>query len=221
MQPGNKRASRRTNNRPLTERKLIDAVGVILKKKGYKGLSARAIAREAEVTTSLIFKYFSTLDSLVAKYIVEKDYWMASKAEMTVMLEGIRKKSGLIEMLVFVLEKQFDYFFQEEEMQQLILWEITEKCSLMDDIGKIRELLAKDFFQQTDPYFEGSGISFKAVAALLVSGIYYLVLHARTNYSTQCGIDIRSAKDRAEIIRTIRQILQWAFDAARSRRHAG
>lgn len=124
-------------------------------------------------------------------------------------------------MLVFALEKQFDYFYQEEEMQQLILWEITEKCSLMDDIGSGRENLADDFFKQTDPYFEGSEVNFKAVAALLVSGIYYLVLHARSNKSTQCGIDIHSEADRAEIIRTVRQILKWTFDAAKTKRQTG
>jgi AcrR family transcriptional regulator len=221
MKTGYKRVSSRTNNRPLTEHKLIEAVGSVIKKKGYKGLTARNIAREADVTTSLIFKYFGTMDKLISRYIAEKDYWMSSKTQLSEVLEKMHKKRGLQEMLVFVLEKQFDYFYRDEEMQQLILWEITEKCSIMDDIGGIRENLAKDFFKQTDPLFEGSGVSFKAVAALLVSGIYYLVLHTRTNHSTQCGINIHSEADRAEIIRTIRQVLQWTFDAAKAKRHTG
>ncbi|WDF55821.1 TetR/AcrR family transcriptional regulator [Mucilaginibacter sp. KACC 22063] len=221
MKTGYKRVSSRTNNRPLTEHKLIEAVGSVIKKKGYKGLTARIIAREADVTTSLIFKYFGTMDKLISIYIAEKDYWMSSKTQLSKMLEKMHKKRGLQEMLVYVLEKQFDYFYRDEEMQQLILWEITEKCSIMDDIGGIRESLAREFFNHTDPIFEGSGVSFKAVAALLVSGIYYLVLHTRTNHSTLCGINIHSEADRAEIIRTIRQVLQWTFDAAKTKRYTG
>ncbi|MDB5151451.1 MAG: transcriptional regulator BetI [Mucilaginibacter sp.] len=215
MKTGYKQNSGKTHNRPLTERRLIDAVGAIIARHGYQGLGVNAIAKEADVSKSLIYTYFTSVDKLIETYIIEKDFWMASKNQMTELLGKTNKKSSLIEILVFVLQKQFDYFFKEEEMQQLIIWEITEKSDLMNSVGNARESLAEDFFELTDHYFNGSDVNFQAIAALLVSGIYYLVLHARKNKSTQCGIDIHTEEGRNDILKAIRQIIKWSFAAGK------
>ena len=215
MRTGYKRISGKIHNRPLTERRLIDAVGTIIGKRGYKGLGVNAIAKEADVSKSLIYTYFNSVDKLIETYILEKDFWMVSKNQMAGLLEKANTKSGLIEILVFILQKQFDYFFNEEEMQQLILWEITEKSDMMNSVGNARESLGEDFFELTDKHFKGSDVNFHAIAALLVSGIYYLVLHARKNKSKQCGIDINTEEGRNEILKAIRQIIKWSFTAGK------
>ena len=215
MRTGYKRISGKIHNRPLTERRLIDAVGTIIGRCGYKGLGVNAIAKEADVSKSLIYTYFTSVDKLIETYILEKDFWMVSKNQMTELLEKTNKKSSLIEILVFVLQKQFDYFFDKEEMQQLILWEITEKSDMMNSVGNARESLGEDFFELTEPYFKGSDVNFQAIASLLVSGIYYLVLHAKKNKSTQCGIDINTEEGRNEILKAIRQIIKWSFTAGK------
>jgi AcrR family transcriptional regulator len=215
MKTGYKKISGRINNRPLTERKLIDAVGTIIRRHGYKGLSPTAIAAEADVSKTLIYKYFKTMDKLIERYVMEKDFWMASKSQMTGLLDQTSKKSGLIEILVFILHKQFDFFFKEEEMQQLILWEITERSDLLNSIGNARESLGDDFFDLTERHFKGSEVNFRGVAAILVSGIYYLVLHSKKNESKQCGIDINTEEGRNEILKAIRQIVKWSFTAGK------
>ncbi|MDB5024939.1 MAG: transcriptional regulator BetI [Mucilaginibacter sp.] len=210
-----KRISAKTHNRPMTERRLIDAVGTIISRQGYQGLGVNAIAKEAEVSKSLIYTYFKSVDNLIETYILEKDFWMASKNQMTELLRKANKKSSLAEILVVALQKQFDYFFREEEMQQLIIWEISEKSDLMNSVGNAREGLGEDFFELTDRYFDGSDVNLHAIAALLVSGIYYLILHARKNKSKQCGIDIHTEEGRKDILKAIRQIIQWSFTAGK------
>ncbi|WP_345949026.1 TetR/AcrR family transcriptional regulator [Mucilaginibacter sp. PAMB04274] len=218
MKTGYKRVSGRTNNRPLTERKLIDAVGSIIKKHGYKGLTASAIASQADVSRPLINKYFKSLNGLIEKYVMEKDYWIASKSQMTDVVMKTQKKAPLIELLVHTLQEQLRFFYTTEEMQQLILWEISEQSHLMNSIGNARESIGEDFFSKTARYFEGSDVNFKAIAALLVSGIYYLVLHGRTNSSLQCGIDINTPEGQCEISKAIRHIITGAFYAGKNKK---
>jgi AcrR family transcriptional regulator len=215
MQTGYRRVSGRINNRPLTERKLIDAVGTIIKKNGYIGLTASAIAAEADVSRPLINKYFGSKMTLIERYVEEKDYWIASKGQMNEIIEKTRKKSVLIEVLVHTLQEQLKFFHETEEMQQLILWEISERTDLMNSIGNARESLGETFFEQTENHFKGSSVNFKAIAAILVSGIYYLVLHGRMNPSLQCGIDINQPEGRCEISKAIRHIVTWAFSAGK------
>jgi hypothetical protein len=50
----------------------------------------------------------------------------------------------------------------------------------MFEVCEEREHLRKAFFDLADPYFERTNIDLHAVAGLLVAGIYYMVLHAKS-----------------------------------------
>ncbi len=114
-----------------------------------------------------------------------------------------------------ILENQFDFFYSQAEMQQLIIWEISGS-KLMKSISAAREHLGEKFMELTDDYFEGSNINFRAIGSLLSAGIYYMILHAPV--TSYCGIDLNIAEHRDEIKRTVRQIIKHAFDIAKARR---
>lgn len=80
-----------------------------------------------------------------------------------------------------MLKNQFIYFQLDEEMQQLILWEISTIVT-----------------------------SF-AVAALLVGGIYYTILHTRNNGGIFSDIDLSKPNGRQDILDAIDQILNILF----------
>ncbi|MBC8985954.1 TetR/AcrR family transcriptional regulator [Pedobacter sp. N36a] len=202
-------------SRLLTERKLIDAVGTIIKAKGYRALGVNEIAREAKVSKKLIYRYFENVNRLIETYVIEKDYWLSYKKSISNDIEGINKKSALIDTISSLLEKQFEYFWNEEEMQKIILWEISERTILLDSLCKVRAEQGDVLLEMSDPYFKNSPVSLRGVSALLVSGIYYMVLHAKKNESTICGLDINSAAGRAEVKKSIRHIIEWAFQAGK------
>ncbi|MBB2151815.1 TetR/AcrR family transcriptional regulator [Pedobacter gandavensis] len=204
-------------SRLLTERKLIDAVGAIIKAKGYRALGVNEIAREAKVTKKLIYRYFENVDRLIETYVIEKDYWLSYKKNISNDIEGINKKSALVDTISSLLEKQFEYFWNEEEMQKIILWEISERTVLLDSMCKVRAEQGDILLEMSDPYFKNSPVSLRGVSALLVSGIYYMVLHAKKNDSTICGLDINSAEGRAEVQKSIRHIVEWAFQAGKAK----
>lgn len=202
-------------SRLLTERKLIDAVGTIIKAKGYRALGVNEIAREAKVSKKLIYRYFENVDRLIETYVIEKDYWLSHKKHISNDIESINKKSALIDTISSLLEKQFEYFWNEEEMQKIILWEISERTILLDSVCKVRAEQGDVLLEMSDPYFKNSPVSLRGVSALLVSGIYYMVLHAKKNDSTICGLDINSEAGRAEVKKSIKHIIEWAFQAGK------
>ncbi|RYZ48137.1 MAG: TetR/AcrR family transcriptional regulator, partial [Sphingobacteriales bacterium] len=57
-------------NREETMRRLVDAVGAIIKEKSYKGLGLNAVARRADVSKVLIHRYFGGLDQLVEAWVL-------------------------------------------------------------------------------------------------------------------------------------------------------
>jgi len=207
--------SARPKNRALTEKRLIDAVGSIIRTRGYKALGVNAIAREADVNKKLIYRYFGTVDELIETYILENDYWMILSRERGDLMESAPAPEEIKEAIISILEGQFDYFLNHQPMQSIILWGITEHVDILNSMGNIREIFGDVIFKKTDDFFNDTRVSLRAISAILVSGIYYMVLHTVKNEGRICGIDISSPEGRKEIVEAIRQIVEWSFDQAR------
>ena len=199
-------------NRDETMQKLIDAVGEILKEKGYAGLGMNRIALRAGVSKELIYRYYEGVNNLVKIYIHSKDYWLPLFDK--IQLHPSSGKDEVLDLFTTLFQEQFKFFYQEPEMQKFILWQISEVNPLMRSISEKREMEGAKLLALTEEHFRDSGINFKVVSALLLGGIYYVVLHASANKSTVAGIDANLERDRNEILKTIEQILVWAWQAA-------
>jgi AcrR family transcriptional regulator len=62
-------------DRAGVERRLTEAVGVVLLRDGVPGLGVNALAREAGVDKVLIYRYFGGLDELVLSWAGTADFW--------------------------------------------------------------------------------------------------------------------------------------------------
>ncbi|WP_442592021.1 hypothetical protein ACSBL2_12425 [Pedobacter sp. AW31-3R] len=116
------------------------------------------------------------------------------------------------EILDCLLQNQIDYFFSNEEMQKTILWQISESTRIMTEICEERELLSKFFFALSDKELDGKSIDFRAVSALLVAGIYYLVLHAKSTDTLFCEIDLNTQEGMGRIKNAISLILKNTYN---------
>jgi hypothetical protein len=124
------------------------------------------------------------------------------------------KSKGSKTIITQVLQELFKFFAAEKDMQNLILLELSGAYPLLTSIHNARESLGQKFFENTDPHFEMSEVNFRAVAALLVGGIYFMILHTRHNSYNFADINLRSPEGNKAILSTIAQIVEWAFTAA-------
>jgi AcrR family transcriptional regulator len=199
-------------NKEQTMAKLIESVGRILKAKGHAGIGVNKVALEAGVSKPMIYAYFGNLNGLLKVFAHRKDYWLPQFEQRYPV--DLREKDAMRDHLTWLLQEQFRYFHKEKEMQKLILWQISEFNHLIRSVSEVREKEGARLLQMGEGYFRESDISLKAVMALLVGGIYFNVLQHSAGSGPVCGIDIGSEKDYETMIRTIRQVLAWAFEAA-------
>jgi AcrR family transcriptional regulator len=209
-----RRYGKRPKNKEATKRILIDAVGEIIRTEGYTALGVNNIALKADVDKILIYRYFTTPENLIETYVREKDYWLIFSEKIR--NAAAEKQGDLKEIVTGILENQFDFFYQEQEMQQLILWEIAGKSELMKEIALARESQAVDLLNAADDHFRGSGINFRMLSALLSAGIYYMTLHK--DIGEFCGIDLNQPHQREELKRTVRQNIGMIFRENESRK---
>lgn len=200
------------NDKERSKQRLIDAVGTVIKSKGYAGLNATNISRAAGLDRRLITLYFGTLDTLVETYIRGNDYWIAASGDAVNLISN-NKGENTKEILDALLQNQLEYFWNDTEMQKIVLWQISESTQIMKEICDEREMLSKHFFSLSDIELAGTDMDLRAVSALLVAGIYYLVLHAKSTDSTFCEIDLKSQEGLERIRKAISVILKKAYEA--------
>lgn len=101
-------------------------------------------------------------------------------------------------------------------MQEIMRWQIAEPNHIARTLANSRELLGEELLSLSDPYFKDSGVNFRALLAVIVPGIYYLVLNAKVNGSTFCGIDINKKEDMEEVQKAVKQVIDWCYEKADS-----
>ncbi|RZK38348.1 MAG: TetR/AcrR family transcriptional regulator [Pedobacter sp.] len=198
------------NDKEKSKKRLIEAVGIIIKSKGYTGLNATNISKAARLDRRLITLYFGTIENLIEIYVKGKDYWLAASGDT---VEMIKNNTGenTRPILQSLLQNQLEYFFNEEEMQKIVLWQISQSTQIMKEVCEERELLSKHFFKLSDKELEGKDIDVRAVSALLVAGIYYLVLHAKSTDTLFCEIDLNNKEGMERIKKAISLILERTY----------
>lgn len=197
--------------------KLIEAVGTVIRTEGYTGLNALNIAKHAGLNRRLIIVYFGSLDHLIETYVRSKDYWVAATGNAAHELLTDNKDKDTQKILETLLTNQLDYFRNEEEMQKIVLWQISQRSKIMFEVCEEREKLGASFFNLADPIFEGTDVDLRAVAGLLVGGIYYMVLHAKSNDSLFCQIDVNSEEGILRLKKAIHDILICTYTKARTK----
>lgn len=197
------------NDKERSKLKLINAVGKVLRVKGYTGLTATNIAKSAGLSRRLITIYFDSVDDLIETYVRNKDYWTAASGNVEEMMRESETNNPK-KIIDYLLQNQLDYFYNNPEMQKIILWEISQKTKIMYEVCEDRERLGSKIFELADKEFEDNSVDIRAITALLVAGIYYMVLHSKSTDTLFCGIDINQPEGMQRIKNAITLILQKA-----------
>jgi AcrR family transcriptional regulator len=202
----------RTRNPDEKMLRLIDAVGETLIEKGYNGLGVNKIATRAGVSKPMVYQYFGSFSGLLKAYISGKDSWVPYFKSLN--LPDKPTTEDLKNCFIKMLQDQFRYFHQEKEMQRLIHWQVSEYNPLMRATCEVREKEGLRLLDMVDGHFRNSGVSLKAVLALLVGGVYFNVLHDSADAGTMAGIDLKNEKQFEVMLNTLAQVVEWAFQAA-------
>lgn len=186
----------RGRDKNKSKQQFLDAVGTILRTKGYTALKVNNIAATAGLDKKLIYKYFGSTEQLIDEYIHSQDFWSNVTGDVVPKEITDGGKAFLKQMLL----EQFDFVSQNKAFQKVLIWSVSEQRKslqkLIDDQEANGEVLLKSI---TDPYFGDKASDHRAVMAILVAGLYYLNLFTEVNGSHFCGIDLKTEEGRSKI----------------------
>jgi len=196
----------------LQKEKLLNAVDYLLKNEGYKSLKLNKIAKQAGVDKNVIYRQFGDLDTLIETYLFAHDYWTNTvKKVKDAVVDGSTPKINDEQLVNFFLERQFKTLFNDEVLQEISLWSISEKNPLMTQLMEDREKVGSEIFKLIDEDFKNPKINFRAVSYITVAAINFLVLYTKCHSTKFCEIDLNTDEGQQEIIQAIKLINSWAF----------
>lgn len=191
-----------------TKLRMLNAVGKILKSKGYQGLQVTKIATAAGVDKKLIYDYYGSVDKLINEYLKQRDYWNS----VSELVETTDINDGGKVLAKVLLSGQFDELKKNKELQKIILWELSESKSALRKLADEREAAGEEMFVNiADKHFGSEAKKFRALMAILVSSSYYLNLHTDANGSAFCGLDLKDDEDRNVVKGVISEMIDMFF----------
>jgi len=194
-------------NKERSKKKFLDAVGQILMTKGCSALKINDIAATAGLDKKMIYTYFGGTEGLLDAYIQSQDFWSNVKVDPSIPIGD----GGKV-LTQKMLQSQFDYVYKNKELQKLLLWRLSEKRTTLKKLSDRQEANGEYLFSTiTDPHFKAHSEQYRAVIAILISGIYYLNLYSNENGSVFCGLDMKSPQDRDKIKEALSFIIDSTY----------
>lgn len=154
--------SRKPTSGPLRDKsrtmaRLVTAVGKVIQKSGYPGLTASNIASAAALDRKLIWTYFGGVENLVEEFIRQKDF--SKQAANSTIAELLKDPKNIgAEEITGLLQHQFDVVLKDKALQKIIHWELGEKNKVLRDLADKREEIGEALFEVILPSFEKSEV---------------------------------------------------------------
>jgi AcrR family transcriptional regulator len=200
------RKKRRTKQ--VIELAVMDAVHSLIEEVGFNKVTLTGIAARAQIEPTVFYRRYSNLDELFDVYSHKYDYWLAGIAElMPPDLSDEESMKWILLNLIRALHKN-------RGMQQMLIWELSDDNPVTRRTAALREKINDSLIKELEKRFENTGVDLSVMAALLISGIYYLILHR--NMSTFCNVDFSSKSGRERLENTIDQLVTILFATIRS-----
>ncbi|GEM_PF-90800 len=197
-----KRRVRRKNED--IEKCILLATKELVAKGGFKDLTINAITQKAKVETIVFYNRYSSLDKLLERFVREYDYWLGDSVHFDPKNLDLKQNN---ENILFGL---IDSINSNEIMQQLLVWELSEKNHITEITAESRELHSKRMIKYFSENYKDTDIDICAISALFIGGIYFLAMHKHV--STFCLLDFNKQENIELLKKSIRGLLNKMYD---------
>ena len=171
-------------NRQTTEMNLIKAVDELIEENGFEGLGINAVAAKAGVSKMLIYRYFNSLDGLIAAYIQQHDYWINFD-------EQLPDEEHIGEFIKEIFKRQIAMLRQSYTLRRLYRWELTSNNIFIKELREKREAKGVCLVDAVSKLSKHPQKETAAMASILTAAISYLSL-LEENCPVFNGINIQT-----------------------------
>ena len=186
-------------SREQTESKILEAVASIVESDGFEKLGINTIALKANVSKMLIYRYFGGLEELVARFIMQKDYWANTD---TLILNPHLVGDSIKSMF----RNQIEQLRNDVTLRRLCRWELSCHNASIDRLRDKREENGCDLIKVVSRLTGCSNSEVASLASILSASISYLTL-IEDQCPTYNGIALQTDKGWEQIAQGVDMIV--------------
>ena len=156
----------------------------LIEEKGFRNIAVTAIMQRAKIEPVVFYNRYDDLDNFMDEFVKKYDYWFSD------IIKNIEIQENPREQYITIMHSLLDSLKENKVMQQLLRWELSTHNNTTKRTARLREFHTLPLVERYKKIFEDSSVEIDALSALIIGGIYYLVLHG--DLSEFGGIDINS-----------------------------
>jgi AcrR family transcriptional regulator len=210
MEQTNEKKNRSRRSKQTLQRDILDAIARIIQRQGFSNINLSLISQESGVDINTIVRNFGSIEKLLEQYVHNYDYWAGAIVE-----DYDEAKDSMEEFYEKTLMRFIDFLYKNKEIQKLLIWELTEENRITINTSQRRESIYKKLIHSYNKLFEHSDIPFDTITAIIIAGVYYLVLHRKL--STFFGVDYSTKKGKKQLTDTITFLIENCFSSLKER----
>lgn len=187
---GRKSGAVRSRDREATRDGIIQAVGRLLARGGFRALGINAVAKEAGVDKVLIYRYFGGMPELLKAFGESEEFWPSMQELAGGDFEAMMRRPASESVAALLIN--FARALRHRPLtQEIMAWETIEQNELTEVLKTVREDMAMRMLATAGANLDAVPGDITAITTLLSAAVSYLVLRARDTqiYNT---LDIRS-----------------------------
>lgn len=186
-----KRRSRRT--KIAIERDVLQAVGALIEEVGFNNVTLTGVAERARIEPAVFYRRYANLDELFDRYTHKYDYWLGGIAE------SMPKNLTEEESFKWIMQNLIQALLKNKGMQQLLIWELSDDNPITRRTARLREMLNEPLVRLLEYKFSGTNLDINVISAMIISGIYYLILHRKRSLFCDVDFNTKKGKERLKI----------------------
>ena len=156
-------------DRTATEKRLLDAIGKMIAEQGFEKISINAVAVQSGVAKVLIYRYFGSVEGLIAAYIRQHDFWINFPRK-------IPRREELPDFLKKMFRQQIERLQNDPTLRRLCRWELSTNNAMIDELRRQREETGLWIIDAVCELTHRNPKEVAALATIVSAAIDYLVM---------------------------------------------
>ena len=156
-------------DREATEKRLLDTIGKMIAEDGFEKIGINAIATQSNVSKILIYRYFGSVEGLMAAYIKQYDFWLNFPLEYP-----NREELPLFVKRMF--KGQIEQLRNNPTLKRLYRWELSCNNDMIVKLREQREKVGVNLVKKVSELTGHPQNEIAVMASLLTASITYLVM---------------------------------------------
>lgn len=156
-------------DRESTEKRLLETIGKMINEQGFEKMGINAVATQSGVSKILIYRYFGSLDGLIATYIRQQDFWLNFPQE----IPGCEQ---LPDFLKQMFHQQIDQLRTNPTLKRLYRWELSTRNEIIIKLWEQREKAGLQLIEKISTLTDYPPKQLAAMATVLATSITHLVM---------------------------------------------